>query len=35
VKRQDAEIRGRLAQGAEDSVVNLLLFGMRFTTQRR
>ena len=31
VQRRDAEIRARLRQGDEDSVVNLLLFGTSFT----
>lgn len=35
VKRQDAEIRARLAQGDEDSIVNFLLFGTSFTRQPR
>lgn len=35
VKRQDAEIRARLAQGDEDSIVNFLLFGTSFTRQAR
>lgn len=35
VKRRDAEIRARLAQGDEDSIVNLLLFGTSFTRQPR
>ena len=35
VTRQDALIRARLAQGDEDSLVNLLLFGTSFTKQPR
>lgn len=35
VARRDAEIRGRLIQGDEDSLVNLLLFGTSFTRQPR
>ncbi len=35
VKRRDAEIRARLAQGDEDSIVNLLLFGTSFTREPR
>ena len=33
--RRDAEIRSRLAQGDEDSVVNFLMFGAGFTKQPR
>ena len=33
--RRDAEIRARLAQGDEDSVVNLWLYGTTFTTLPR
>jgi hypothetical protein len=35
IKNRDAEIRVRLALGDEDSLVNLLLFGTSYTTQRR
>lgn len=35
IERHDATIRGRLLRGDEDTVVNLLLFGTRFTSQRR
>jgi hypothetical protein len=35
VKTSDAAIRRRLAQGEEDSLVNLLLFGTSFTRQPR
>src|SRR5205085_10585436 len=35
VARHDAEIRARLAQGDEDTVVNFLLFGMSYTRQPR
>ena len=35
VEASDARIRARLAQGDEDSVVNLLLFGTSFTRQPR
>ena len=35
VARHDAEIRSRLAQGDEDSLVNFLLFGTSFTRQSR
>jgi hypothetical protein len=35
VARRDAEIRRRLIQGDEDSLVNVLLFGMSFTRQPR
>ncbi len=35
VPRRDAEIRARLAQGDEDSIVNFLLFGTSFTRQPR
>ena len=35
VKRRDAEIRARLAQGDEDSIVNFLLFGTSFTGRPR
>jgi len=35
VARHDAEIRSRLAQGDEDSLVNFLLFGTSFTKQPR
>ena len=34
-RQNDAEIRARLAQGDEDSLVNLLLFGTSFTRQPR
>lgn len=34
-KKRDAEIRARLRQGDEDSIVNLLLFGTSFTHERR
>ena len=32
---RDSEIRARVAQGSEDSLVNLLLFGTSFTTRPR
>lgn len=35
ITRRDAEIRDRLAQGDEDSLVNLLLFGTSYTRQPR
>ena len=35
VAHHDAEIRGRLAQGDEDSLINLLLFGTSFTGHPR
>ncbi len=35
VARRDAEIRTRLAQGDEDSLINFLLFGTSFTNQPR
>lgn len=35
VRRSDNEIRARLAQGDEDSFINLLLFGTSFTNQAR
>jgi len=35
IRQNDAEIRARLAQGDEDSLVNLLLFGTSFTAQPR
>ena len=35
VARRDAEIRARVEQGDEDSLVNLLLFGTTFTKQPR
>src|SRR5262245_55016929 len=35
VSRRDADIRARLAQGDEDSLVNFLLFGVSFTRQPR
>ena len=35
VARRDAEIRARLAQGDEDSLVNFMLFGTSFTRQPR
>lgn len=35
VKSRDAEIRERLNQGDEDTVINLLLFGTSFTQQPR
>ncbi len=35
VKKSDQDIRARLAQGDEDSLVNLLLFGTTFTKQAR
>jgi CheR methyltransferase, SAM binding domain len=31
VRQRDADIRGRVARGDEDSVVNLMLYGIRFT----
>lgn len=35
VKKSDYEIRARLAQGDEDSIINFLLFGTSFTKQPR
>jgi hypothetical protein len=35
VAARDSEIRGRLAQGDEDSLINLLLFGTSFTQNPR
>ena len=35
VKQRDNEIRARLAQGDEDSLINFLLFGTSFTKQPR
>src|SRR5262245_16399934 len=35
VARRDADIRQRLIQGDEDSLVNVLLFGSSFTKQPR
>ena len=35
ISRRDAEIRARLALGDEDSLVNLLLFGISYTKQPR
>ena len=35
IKRRDAEIRSRLDQGDEDSLINFLLFGASFTKQPR
>lgn len=35
VSRHDATIRARLARGDEDSIVNLLLYGVTFTKQPR
>jgi len=35
VMRRDAEIRARVEEGDEDSVINLLQFGTSFTTQPR
>jgi len=35
IRQHDAEIRARLAQGDEDSMVNFLLFGTSFTKQPR
>ena len=35
IARRDAEIRNRLAQGDEDSLVNFLLFGTSYTKQPR
>jgi len=35
VSKRDAEIRGRLARGDEDSIVNFLFFGVTFTTLPR
>lgn len=35
VRQRDNEIRARLAQGDEDSLINLLLFGTSFTKQAR
>lgn len=35
VRSRDAEIRGRLNQGDEDTVINLLLFGTSFTQEPR
>src|SRR5438034_8483085 len=34
-QREDDAVRGRLEQGALDSMINLLLFGTSFTTQPR
>src|SRR6516164_1632690 len=33
VTRHDAEIRARLDRGDEDSIINLLLFGVTFTAE--
>ena len=35
VSRHDADIRARLDRGDEDSIINLLLFGVTFTTRPR
>src|SRR5258706_533991 len=35
VSHRDTEIRARLAEGDEDSVINFLLFGVTFTLQSR
>src|SRR5207247_1843359 len=35
VSQHDAKIRARLERGDDDSIVNLLLFGVTFTTQPR
>ena len=35
VRQRDAEIRSRLVQGEEDSLINLVLFGTSFTRQPR
>ncbi len=35
VARRDADIRARLAQGDEDTIVNFMLFGVGFTKQPR
>jgi hypothetical protein len=35
IERHDKEIRGRLEQGDEDTIVNWLLFGTSFTSQPR
>lgn len=35
VRRRNAEIRARLERGDEDSIVNLMLFGTRFTSAPR
>ena len=35
VQRQDREVRNRLVQGQEDTLVNLLRFGVTFTTEYR
>ena len=35
VSRRDAEIRGRLERGDQDSIVNFLFFGLTFTTLPR
>jgi hypothetical protein len=35
ISRRDAEIRARVEQGEEDSIINLLLFGTSFTAERR
>src|SRR5438128_2303129 len=35
VSRHDTEIRARLDRGDEDSIINLLLFGVTFTTRPR
>jgi hypothetical protein len=35
IERRDTDVRARLAQGDEDSIVNLLLFGVSFTHRPR
>src|SRR5437868_4279498 len=35
ITKQDTDIRSRLGQGDEDSLINLLLFGTSFTKQPR
>src|SRR2546425_5996387 len=35
ISRHDADIRARLDRGDEDSIINLLLFGVTFTTRPR
>src|SRR5262245_42573676 len=35
VSRHDADTRARLDRGDEDSIINLLLFGVTFTTRPR
>src|SRR5439155_23991169 len=35
IARRDAEIRGRLTRGDEDSIVNFLMYGVTFPKQPR